>query len=266
MEATWILIVISITIAAMAVVGLFWLARAKNNYANNDAQNIGELMGLIKAMGEANALGHEQLRRTLEERLEAASKRLGDGLSHHTEKTGDAMKQVHERLAVIDVAQKNLTDLSTQVVGLQDILSNKQARGAFGEVQLENLVQDALPPGVYGFQETLSNGRRADCVLHLPNPPGSIVIDSKFPLESYRALVAATDDDSVKIAGRSFSSDVKKHIVDIAEKYIIPGETAESALMFLPSEAVYGELHANFQNLVDESQRRRVYIVSPSTV
>ena len=174
METPWILAIISITIAGMAVVGLLWLQRARNNYANADAQNIGELMGLIKAMGEANAMGHEQLRRTLEERLEAASKRLGDGLSHHTEKTGEAMKQVHERLAVIDSAQKNLTDLSTQVVGLQDILSNKQARGAFGEVQLENLVKDALPPKVYGFQETLSNGKRADCVLHLPNPPGSI--------------------------------------------------------------------------------------------
>lgn len=266
MDTSWILIILSITIAAMALVGLFWLGRAKNNYAQTEALNMGELMGLIKAMGDANAMGHEQLRRTLEERLEAASKRLGDGLSHHTEKTGEAMKQVHERLAVIDVAQKNLTNLSNQVVGLQDILSNKQARGAFGEVQLENLVKDALPPGVYGFQETLSNGRRADCVLHLPNPPGSIVIDSKFPLESYRALIGASDDEGRKIAGRTFSADVKKHIVDISEKYIIPGETAESALMFLPSEAVYGELHANFQNLVEESQRRRVYIVSPSTV
>ena len=264
METGLILVIISITVAAMAIVALFWIVRARG--AQTEAVTMGEIMGLIKAMGEANASGHEQLRRTLEERLEAASKRLGDGLNLHTEKTGEAMKQVHERLAVIDSAQQNLTDLSNQVVGLQDILSNKQARGAFGEVQLENLVTDALPPSTYGFQETLSNGTRADCVLHLPNPPGSIVIDSKFPLESYRALQSATDDDARKVAGRSFSADVKKHIVAIAEKYIIPGETAESALMFLPSEAVYAELHANFQNVIEESQRRRVYIVSPSTV
>ncbi|MCK5547078.1 MAG: DNA recombination protein RmuC, partial [Rhodospirillaceae bacterium] len=246
METGLILVIISITVAAMAVVALFWIVRAKG--ADSDAVTMGEIMGLIKAMGEANTTGHEQLRRTLEERLEAASKRLGDGLNVHTEKTGEAMKQVHERLAVIDSAQQNMKDLSNQVVGLQDILSNKQARGAFGEVQLENLVTDALPKDVYDFQETLSNGKRPDCILKLPNPPGSIVIDSKFPLESYRALQSATDDDGRKIAGRSFTADVKKHIVAIAEKYIIPGETAESALMFLPSEAVYAEIHANFQN------------------
>lgn len=266
MDTGLVLIIISITIAAMALVALLWIARGKGNRSQTEAATMGEIMGLMKAMGEANASGHEQLRRTLEERLEMSSKRLGDGLNQHTEKTGEAMKQVHERLAVIDNAQAKLTDLSNQVVGLQDILSNKQARGAFGEVQLNNLVTDALPKDAYDFQETLSNGKRPDCILKLPNPPGSIVIDSKFPLESYRQLQAAGDEAAIKNARAKFSADVKKHIVAISEKYIIPGETAESALMFLPSEAVYAELHANFSNVVEESQRRRVYIVSPSTM
>ena len=176
------------------------------------------------------------------------------------------MGDLNERLAVIDAAQKNLTDLSQQVVGLQDILSNKQARGAFGEVQLNDLVSSILPPSAFRFQVTLSNGKRADCLLSLPNPPGSIVVDAKFPLESYRALNDAKDEAAIVQASRSFSADIKKHVDAIATKYIIPGETAESALMFLPSEAVFTELHTNFQNVVEDSWRRRVMIVSPTSL
>jgi DNA recombination protein RmuC len=148
------------------------------------------------------------------------------------------------------------------------VLSNKQARGAFGEVQLNDLVQNALPPQAYEFQSTLSSGARVDCLLHLPNPPGSIAIDAKFPLESYSALraVAAGDSAALQLAQRGFQQAIRKHIADIRDKYIVPGETAESALMFLPSEAVYAELHANFTGLVEESYRARVWIVSPTTM
>ena len=152
------------------------------------------------------------------------------------------------------------------MVGLQDILSNKQARGAFGEIQLQDIVTGALPPSAYELQAGLGNNTRVDCLLKLPNPPGAIGIDAKFPLESYKALREARDDASAVQARRAFGADVIKHVKDIAEKYIVPGETAESALMFLPSEAVYAELHANFRNVIEESFRRRVWIVSPTTL
>lgn len=221
-----------------------------------------ELSGRLQVMHEAQT----QLSRSMEERLETVTKRLGDGLTEHSKSTGDVIKQVHERLAVIDSAQKNLTDLSDQVMGLQSILSNKQARGAFGEIQLNDLVKDVLPPSAYSFQETLSNGKRADCLLRLPNPPGSIVIDAKFPLESYLALRDAQDDDARKVATRRFGTDIMNHVRAISEKYIVPGETAESALMFLPSEAVYAELHASLPDVVEKSYRARVWIVSPTTL
>ena len=233
-----------------------------NQLALQMAQQMAELGGRMQSMQESQS----QLNRNMEERLETGTKRLGDGLTEHSKSTSEVIKQVHERLAVIDTAQQNLTDLSTQVVGLQDILSNKQARGAFGEIQLNDLVSDMLPPNAFAFQATLGNGKRADCLLKLPNPPGPIVVDAKFPLESFRALHGAEDDTARKVAGRQFSADVLKHVKDISEKYIVPGETAESALMFLPSEAVYAELHTNFRNVIEESHRRRVWIVSPSTL
>lgn len=210
----------------------------------------------------------QQTQGNMNERLESLHKRLGDGLAHQTEKTGETLKTLHERLAVIDDAQKNITDLSQQMVGLQDILSNKQARGAFGEIQLNDLVSAILPPNAYQTQATLSTGKRADCLLLLPLPPGPIAIDAKFPLESYEALQASEDDISRAQAERAFSADVSKHVKDIAEKYIIPGETAESAIMFLPSEAIYAELHANpkLRGVIEESFRRRVWIVSPTTL
>jgi len=200
------------------------------------------------------------------ERLDQLSRRLGDGLAQQTEKTGANLKELEKRLAVIDRAQQTITGLSQQMVSLQDILSNKQSRGAFGEIQLQDLVTAALPPSAYGFQVTLTNGKRADCLLKLPNPPGAIAVDSKFPLESFQALRDAPNEEMRKAAGRTFAADVGTHVRAIAEKYIIPGETADSALMFLPSEAVYAELHANFRNIVEDSFRRRVWIVSPTTL
>lgn len=269
------LIVVALAAAAIAVA--LWAALAGRGSSANQQQtqetahnaliaqlsaNQADLAARLQMMTESQG----QLTRTIEQRFEHVSKRLGDGLSEHSQRTGDVIKQVHERLAVIDAAQKNLSSLTDQMVGLQDILSNKQARGAFGEIQLNDLVTDALPPSAYTFQATLSNGKRADCLLKLPNPPGSIVIDSKFPLESYLALRNAENDDARKVALRGFGTDVLNHVRAIADKYIIVGETAESALMFLPSEAVYAELHASLPDVVEKSYRARVWIVSPTTL
>ena len=231
------------------------LARHQGDLAERMAAAQAELSGRV-----------QQSQSGVSERLDQLSRRVGEGLHQQTEKTGQNLKQLAERLAVIDRAQQTITDLSQQMVGLQDILSNKQSRGAFGEIQLQDLITAALPPSAYDFQVTLSNGKRADCLLKLPNPPGSIAIDSKFPLESFQALRNAEDEALKKQAGRAFDADLRKHVKDIAERYIVPGETADSALMFLPSETVYAELHANFRNVVEESFRRRVWIVSPTTM
>jgi DNA recombination protein RmuC len=210
----------------------------------------------------------QRVERSLREQEQALSKVVGERLDRTEKATGQIVTDLRERLVRIDEAQKKIGELSTQVVSLQEVLSNKQARGAFGEVQLNDLVQNALPPQAYEFQYTLSSGVRADCLLRLPNPPGSIVIDAKFPLESYSALraVAAGDTAALLAAQRGFQQAMRRHIADIRDKYIVPGETAESALMFLPSEAIYAELHANFAAVVDESYKARVWIVSPTTM
>jgi DNA recombination protein RmuC len=210
----------------------------------------------------------QRVERSLREQEQALSKVVHERLEKSEQTTGQIVTDLRERLVKIDEAQKKIGDLSIQVVGLQQILSNKQARGAFGEVQLNDLVQNALPPQAYEFQSTLSTGVRADCLLKLPNPPGSIAIDAKFPLESYQLLrsVAPGDGPGLATAQRAFQQAMRKHIGDIQSKYIVPGETAESALMFLPSEAIYAELHANFAGIVDESYKARVWIVSPTTM
>ncbi len=219
------------------------------------------------AASQADLSGRlQQSQSSVNERLDLLSRRLGDGLAQQTEKTSHNLKELEKRLVVIDRAQQTITGLSQQMVSLQDILSNKQSRGAFGEIQLQDLVTAALPPSAFEFQSTLSNGKRSDCLLKLPNPPGSIVVDSKFPLESFQALRDARDETARTQAGRAFAADVGTHVKAIAEKYIVPGETADSALMFLPSEAVYAELHATFRNVVEDSFRRRVWIVSPTTL
>jgi DNA recombination protein RmuC len=205
------------------------------------------------------------LARAVEERLSDLGKRVGDRLQESAEKAGQSLSELASRLAVIDRAQANLSELSSQVVGLQNILSNKQARGAFGEIQLNDLVSELLAPGSYEFQARVGAGK-ADCLLKLPDPPGPIAIDAKFPLESYRALRAAATEAERVAAARAFDQALRRHVKDIREKYIVAGETAESALMFLPSEAVYAELYASFPNVVEESFRARVWIVSPTTL
>ena len=254
MDAGWLIAVAAVLAAGLAALAVYLLSAQK------------EMSGRLAQMAESNAAGQATINKTIAERLDAVTKRLGDGLEQSTVRTQKTIGEVQTRLAVIDAAQKNLTELAGQVVGLQDILANKQARGAFGEVQLEDLVRNILPPSAYEFQATLENGRRADCLIKLPNPPGPIVVDAKFPLESYHALRAAKDDAAMTVAGRAFGQDILKHVADIAERYVVPGETAESALMFLPSEAVYAELHAEFPAIVERSYKARVWIVSPTTL
>lgn len=191
--------------------------------------------------------------------------KMNQTLHGSSEKTTKSLTELQERLATIDKAQTNIEKLSGDVLSLQDILSNKQTRGAFGEIQLNDIVSKALPADSYSFQATLSNGRRADCLIHLPNPPGPIVIDAKFPLEAYEALVEAETKDDQARALTMLKQAVRTHIKAISERYLIEGETADGALMFLPSEAVYAELHARLPDVVREGFAARVWIVSPTT-
>ena len=249
-------------LATTASVNSETLTRLTESLINQQAQ----LEGQLKQVSADTAASRQEINQTLSERLDTVSKRLGDSLSQSAEKTGQSLSELQTRLAVIDKAQSNLTELSNQVVGLQDILATKQARGAFGEIQLNDLVKSALPPSAYDFQVTLGNGRRADCLIKLPNPPGSIVVDAKFPLESFHLLRQAETESDKTIAIRAFTGAMQKHIADISDKYILDGETAESALLFLPSEAVYAELHANFPAILERSYKARVWIVSPTTL
>lgn len=272
-----LIVIIVAVLANFIFVMLGRRSRNMENFGDVLLRGQAELAGRLAQLGEHNqqeqskiaqAINEQKLAvlKIMDEKLLAVTKSVGEGLRQNTVKTSETLTDLRERLAKIDAAQQKISSLSEQVVSLQEVLSNKQARGAFGEIQLNDLVTSILPPSAYEFQAVLSNTRRADCLLRLPNPPGSIVIDAKFPLESYSALRAATDDRGKIEAERFFRASVLKHIKDISEKYIISGETAESALMFLPSEAVYAELHANFTDVVEASYRAKVWIVSPTTL
>ena len=224
-----------------------------------------QLVGGLTQVANAQVEAQSRLIQTMEQRLEQVSARMGESLNTSSTRTAHSLGELQQRLQAIDKAQTNIEKLSGDVLTLQDILSNKQTRGAFGEIQLQEIVSHALPPDAYTFQATLSNGRRADCLIHLPLPPGPIVIDSKFPLEAYEALRAAESERAKLEAGRALRAAVLMHVKHIAERYIIEGETAESALLFLPSEAVYAELHANFADVVRAGFAARVWIVSPTT-
>jgi DNA recombination protein RmuC len=207
-----------------------------------------------------------EIKASLEKRLAEVTQKVGENLQKTTEKTSESLTDLQKRLAVIDAAQKNITDLSTDIVGLQDILSNKQARGAFGQIQMEDIVRDMLPADYFAFESTLSNGKRVDCLITLPGSHGAIGVDSKYPHEAYVRLMEATNDEDRKSAGKEFTRDVIKHVQDIADKYIIPGETSEWALMFVPAESIYMELHTNFLNVIQEGQRRKIVVASPSSL
>jgi DNA recombination protein RmuC len=209
----------------------------------------------------------QQLSQTVDGRLNEISGKVAERLDEGFKKTNETFTSVMSRLAVIDEAQKKIEGLASNVVSLQEILGDKRSRGAFGEVQLEALVRNSLPPDAYAFQHTLKSGARADCVLILPEPTGTVCVDSKFPLENYSRMF----DDSLPpaerdTARRQFKADVRKHVDDIAAKYIVEGETSDGAVMFLPAEAVFAEIHAYHPDLVEHSQKKRVWLTSPTTL
>jgi DNA recombination protein RmuC len=224
-----------------------------------------KLAGGLSQVSETQTTSQARMLHLMEQRLGEVSEKMAENLQGTSTRTAHSLGELQQRLQTIDRAQANIEKLSGDVLTLQDILSNKQRRGMFGEIQLNDIVVKALPADSYAFQHTLSNGRRADCLIHLPNPPGPIVIDAKFPLEAYEALVAAeTKEDAVRaLAG--LKTAVRGHLRAIAERYLIEGETADGALMFLPSEAVYAELHAKLPEVVREGFDLRVWIVSPTT-
>jgi DNA recombination protein RmuC len=224
-----------------------------------------QLSGGLTHVSEAQAASQARVLHLMEQRLAEVSRGMTESLQGTATRTARSLGDLQQRLETIDKAQSNIEKLSGDVLSLQDILSNKQTRGAFGEIQLNDIVRKALPPDAFTMQATLSNGRRADCLVHLPNPPGPIVIDSKFPLEAYEALRRAENQSQAIEAQRMLRIAVRSHIKAISERYILDGETADGALMFLPSEAVYAELHANFPELVREGFDARVWIVSPTT-
>ncbi|MFW0000267.1 MAG: DNA recombination protein RmuC [Coxiella endosymbiont of Dermacentor nuttalli] len=202
-----------------------------------------------------------------QERLKEISGQVDRKLAEGFEKTTETFTDVIKRLTIIDEAQKKITELSSNVVSLQEILSDKRSRGAFGEVQLTHLIHNMLPKSNYALQYTLTNGKRCDCILFLPEPTGTIVIDAKFPLENYQQIhnTQLTESDHIN-AEKRFRADIKKHIRDIADKYIIPEETADGAVMFIPAEAVFSEIHSNYPDLVETAYKFRVWIVSPTTM
>ena len=190
--------------------------------------------------------------------------RVGDGLKENVKETTENLSKLNERLAVIDAAQKNLTSLTSEVLTLKDVLSNKQTRGAFGQGRMEAIIRDALPPNAYEFQATLKGGKRPDCIIRLPNDPRPLVVDAKFPLESVTAFRDARTEDEKKLAAARIRTDISTHIKDISEKYILAGETQEIAVMFVPSESIYADLHEFFDDLIQKAQKQRIMIASPS--
>lgn len=238
-----------------------WLASRMQQIGDGQQQ----LAGGLHHVSEAQAVSQSAMLKVMEQRLAEVQRQMTEALHGTSTRTARSLGELQTRLETIDKAQANIEKLSGNVLSLQDILSNKQTRGAFGEIQLHDIVQKALPKDAYTMQATLSNGRRADCLIHLPNPPGPIVIDAKFPLEAYEAIRRADTPRGVQEAAQQMRTAVRAHIRAIAEKYIIEGETADGALMFLPSEAVYAELHANFPELVREGFGVKVWIVSPTT-
>jgi DNA recombination protein RmuC len=224
-----------------------------------------ELQGRLAQLSDEQAQRGNLFQKSLDERLAAMTDRVGRSISEQTEKSAIHLKQLDTRLEVIDRAQANIKELAGEVSGLQSILSNKQSRGAFGEKQMQSLIEQFLPARTYSFQQTLSNRARVDALIHLPGDHLDVAVDSKFPLEAWQRLVASDDMIDSDAARRQFAVDCTKHIKDIAAKYLIPGETHEIALMFLPSEAIYAELHSRFPKVIERGFTDRVMIVSPTT-
>ena len=223
-----------------------------------------EMQGRIAAMTEVFGARQSELNQTISQRLDGMSQRVSSTITEQTKSTHENLRRLQERLAVIDAAQNNIQSLAKDVVGLQAILSNKQTRGAFGQSRMETIVADGLPMGAYTFQQTLSNGSRPDCTIRMPNGAPPLVIDAKFPLEAWNAIRDAGSPEAGKIAGQQFRRDMEVHIRDISEKYLIQGETQDTAFLFVPSESIFAEIHEHFEAVVQKAHRARIVIVSPS--
>jgi DNA recombination protein RmuC len=223
-----------------------------------------EMNGRMQTMAEIFGSRQSELVRGLSERLDGLGHRLGQSMSDSERSTSENLSRLNERIAVIDQAQQNITTLSGQVVQLQQILSNKQTRGAFGQGRMEAIIQDGLAIGSYEFQARLSNGRQPDCIIRLPNGASGLVVDAKFPLEAWNAIRAANGPEALRAAEAQFRRDTLKHVQDIAERYLVPGETQDTAFMFVPSESIFADIHERFEDVVQRAHRAHVVIVSPS--
>ena len=222
-----------------------------------------EASGRVDAMAQLLAGRQVDLARSVNERLDAVTHRVGQSMEQSTRHTMDSLRVLHERLGIIDNAHRDLSELTTQVSTLRDVLANKQSRGAFGQARMETIAQDGLPKGSYAFQYTLASGKRPDCVVFLPDAR-PLCIDAKFPLEAVTALHDAETEEEKRAAAQRLRSDVLRHVNDIAEKYLVVGETQDTALMFVPSESVYAEIHDGFDDVIQKAYRARVVLVSPS--
>ncbi len=255
---------------------LFWhFSRMRQNREARDAlqatRQLGEILkaqaemqGRMAAMADVFGSRQAELNQAISQRIDGMTQRLGTSIHEQTKATHDNLRTLQERLAVIDTAQNNIQSLAKDVVGLQAILSNKQTRGAFGQSRMETIVKDGLPIGAYLFQPTLSNGMRPDCTIRMPNGQPSLVIDAKFPLEAWNAIRAAGNPEAAKAAAQQFRRDMEVHIRDISGKYLLQGETQDTAFLFVPSESIFAEIHEHFESIVQRAQRARIVIVSPS--
>jgi DNA recombination protein RmuC len=252
-----------LALLVLVVIVAVHMSRRRRDTRDSDAQ-LAELKVRLQTLAEISVSRHGELARAVNERLDRMTHRVGSDLTETARKTTDSIAKLHERLAVIDSAQKNLTDLSSNMVSLQEILANKQARGAFGQMRMEAIIQDGLPKGAFTFQATLSNGKRPDCLLHMPNTKAGVVIDAKFPLEGFEAFRVARAPEEKKDAARRVRVDVGRHVDAMAERYFLPGETQDTAILFVPSEAIYADLSEHFSDLVQKAHRARIVICAPN--
>ncbi len=263
---------LALALALLSLIAvLAWRAGRRASAGGFGDEQLGELFraqaelgGKLGAMAQLLGRGQAQMNEGLSSRLDAMTGRIGQTLAEQARATHHNLAKLQERLGVIDAAQNNIQSLAGRVVELQAILSNKQARGAFGQGRMEAIVADSLPPGAFQFQATLSNGSRPDCLIRMPAGQPALAIDAKFPLEAWNAIRAAENPEAKRQAAQSFQRDIAAHIRDIAGKYLLPGETQDTAFLFVPSESVFAEIHESFPALVEKAHRVRVVIVSPS--
>lgn len=246
-------------------------AQEQNLRAEDLQQQLFELLkaqsataGQVQFLAQGVGSKQEELTRTVNERLDSVTQRLGENMTNAANTTAESLSKLHERLAVVDAAQTRMAELTDHMVTLKDVLANKQARGAFGQGQMQTIIADWLPRESYEFQFTLSNNKRPDCIVRMPNDQPILVIDAKFPLEAITAFREAQTEDERKNASARLKQDINAHINSISEKYIVAGETQDTALMFVPAESVYADLHEHFHDLIQKAQHRRVLIVSPT--